>query len=160
MFSKDYSLEEMLKRHPAEVAQLQVEAAKKLKKSKAKNKGTDVSELLWRYEWCVRVRGGYSVRDLFSGKIQSDSQAWDTLSLEEKVDDAVSRTMVSLTARMPGATVSVSVPVPPELVENYRENYAADASEKARIAAMSPEERQELQDEAIRSLQKLGFTRP
>ena len=145
----DISLETAFSRHPIEVAEMQNIAAKKLKRSKAQNKGADINELSWHYDCCVEIHG-CSFNDLFRAHEEENK-----LSLDEKVADEVKRTSTVLVCSMNGATAYHVVENPPEVEQNIRSRIEKAVVEQTRINSLSPEQRD---TEFIEALQQLnGF---
>lgn len=137
------SYEAALANHPKEVAELQKEAAKKLKKSKAKNKGSSIDELTWEYSVCTRITNSGTIYNvLFKEKSHKN------YSLEEKIQDQISKTEVGLSATMNGAWASCSISGVPEVVqESIRDSITKQHEEQMKFDNMSEEDKQqELQD--------------
>ena len=152
------SYEEAEKVSEQGVFKLEHEAYKKLRRSRAKNKGKDTSELTWFISYCEEITGDHSIEDIFSGKRAQDEFEKSKRGTKEKVDDIVSRTQASLGARMPGAYVSAELEeVPQVLRDEIHNRVLKDEAEQARVDAMSPEERQQNIEELLGELRGPGF---
>jgi hypothetical protein len=128
----------MLRRHPAEVAEI----VAKLRKGKSKVRDADPATFTWTYDACVRIEGSGTLAHILGGGAERAQRKWDALTLEEKVADTVRRTSVGISAKLGrwwgGSGV---IPNPPEVAENARVNLMAQAAEQARADALTPEER-------------------
>jgi hypothetical protein len=141
--------EEMLRRHPKEVAEI----VSKLRKGKSKVRDADPATITWTYEACVLIEGSGSFADLLSGKMERAERKWNAMTLDEKVADTVRRTSTGICARLGrwwGG--SDAIPNPPEVAENTRAGLMAQAAEQARADALTPEERRRETEDLLRQL--------
>jgi len=130
--------EEMLRRHPKEVAEI----ITKLRKGKSKVREADPVSITWAYHACVRIEGSGTLAEVFGGESERRQRKWNAMTLDEKVADEASRTYVSIEARLDRwCGRSEVIPNPPEVEENIRTNLTTRAAEQARVDAMTPEER-------------------
>jgi hypothetical protein len=152
MNENEISFEYAMKHHPKEVKKLQEEAAKKLKKSKAKNKGTDISELLWYYDTWYEAASS-TLADLFSKK------ASKPMSFEEEFQDSCKKTGVDLCCTMKGAYAKEKLSVLPEkIVNNIKEDLQKSWAEKERFDSLTPEQQQKEEEDILKELSKYsGF---
>jgi len=134
------SYEEMLRRHPVEVAEI----VSKLRKGKSKHRDADPASLTWTYQAGVLIEGCGSFDDLISGKMDRAERNWEAMSLEEKVADQVRRTSTGIYASLKRWSIGSDViPNPPEVEENARASFERQAAEDAVLDAMTPEEREQ-----------------
>ena len=143
------SYEEMLRRHPAEVAEI----ISKLRKGKSKVRDADPATITWTYQACVLIEGSGTLAHILGGGAERAQRKWDALTLEEKVADTVRRTSTGISAKLGrwwgGSGV---IPNPPEVAENARSGLMAQAAEQARVDAMTPEERRRETESLLRQL--------
>lgn len=134
------SYEEMLRRHPAEVAGI----VAKIRKGKSKHREADPATLTWTYQACVLIENSGSFADFLNGKMERTERKWEAMSLEEKVADQMRRTNTCVCASL-GRWYGSSdvIASPPELEQNARAALYAEAAENARLDAMTPDEREE-----------------
>jgi hypothetical protein len=142
----DLTYEEALKRHLIETNAI----TWRLRKGKSKARLLPAPELQWYYECSVRIEGSGSLADLLAGNMPQKK----VLSLEEQVQDEVSRTGTMLMASHGRWRGSESVPNPPEVAIKARERLKADAREKARFAALTPEQQDAERDALLRQLSR------
>lgn len=140
------SYEEAFARHPKEVEQIIL----KLRRGKSKARLLPAQELQWSYECCVRIDGSGSLADLLAGNIPKKKE----LSLEDQVQDEVSRTGTMLMANHGRWRNSEPVPNPPEVAIRVRERLETDARERARFNALTPEQQDQERNELLRELSK------
>ena len=142
MSTYNITLEDASKEHPDLVKKIQDEAAKKLKKSKAKNKGKDITELSWCYTTCVSISNSGSLQDLLNGKLKRTN--YSKMSLEKKIEDEISRTSAGLSASMNGAYAGVTLSDVPHLVkEHIRAAHIKEEQEQQRVNSLSPQQKEE-----------------
>jgi len=133
--------EQAVERHPDHVAEVMA----KLRRGKSKHRLAEACTLHWDYSYCIRCGPGLS-------------PAFETI--EDEVSDRVSRTMVHIEGQIGrwwGSSES-RVDVPAEIVAEYRMYIEEAWEERARVAAMSPEERDRLlQDALMQASKSPGF---
>jgi len=83
-----------LKNHPQQVALV----VQKLRSGKSKWKDAPGEQLTWWYDASIQVNS-YSFVELLSGAHHADNQAFESLSLEGKIQDVISRMGVTLRAK-------------------------------------------------------------
>ena len=118
-------------RHPAGVEAIM----RKLRSGKSKHRGKGPEDLTWRYEWSVRI----------------DGNPEEAMSPDDAVKDRVRRTHACLEGRIGhwrGYHVLESVPQ--EIADVHRRHIEEWRAERARVEALSPEERQREFNEALR----------
>lgn len=121
---KTLSYEEAKTLYPDAVTSIRAEAAKKLKRSKAKNKGSSVDELEWKLAYCVKILGSGSFLEAMSYK----KPVFD--SVEEEADEYISRVGMQLEGKMPGAYVSRVVTPPPDFRAHRMAEIAREKMQK------------------------------
>lgn len=146
---RDLTYEEAVARHPNEVDAI----VKSLRRGKSVHRLCDPRELSWSYGCCVMIKGSGTFVDMISGKVAADVARERALPIEERVQDQVSRTTTALEARRGRWYGGEVVPNPPEVAESARAGLEKEAQERARVAALTPSQReQEIRD----ALEKLG----
>jgi hypothetical protein len=126
----------------------------KLKKGKSKHRNALAGELRWRYSWCLWHQG-FSFAEIANGQAQRQQEAEDAMSENEAVLDLIKRTGVSLQADKGhwwGSALLTEVPL--EIVRLHRQSIIQRRAEKAAYAALPPNERQRLFEEAVTELRK------
>lgn len=106
-------------RHPEAVASILKEAGRRLKRSKAKNKGLGLSELTWSYECSVTGRCG-SVWGFFTRPLEGLVKK---PSLETMVSQRLEATRTVLFARMSGSYGCYPISNPPEIETWAKEEF-------------------------------------
>jgi len=139
------SYTEALTAYPKETA----EAVAELRKSRSKHRKTDPSTLPWEFSWGVEVKA-HSFADLLSGKAQQDAVDRDKMSLNERVQDEVKRTKVSI--GVAGRYYAKLPDVPQPIVDGIVKGHEARIAEEQRIASLTPEQRQAEVNDALRQL--------
>jgi uncharacterized lipoprotein YddW (UPF0748 family) len=141
-----------LKDYPKETA----EAVDKLRKSRSKHRKANPATLKWTYSWGVTIQC-HSFMDLLNGKAAQDGARRDAMSLQQRVQDEIGRTSVSVGvaghyyARLPN--------VPKEIEQGVLEAHKARLAEEQRVAALNPAQQQAEANEALRKLAGgRGFT--
>jgi len=152
------TLEEVQKLYPEIVESMKLAAEKKLKRSRNKKKGKNITELIWSYSHYLRCKA-YRFNELLDGTTQADSHAFSSLSVDEKVADIVNRTGVCINATMPGASVTSDLlpTVPQVLVDKIREGVIKQQAEQDRINSLTDEERNAKIVELLEQLKGPGF---
>ena len=130
--------EQALERHPEQVA----DVIRQVRKGRSKTKNTDPSTWTWSYTWCVEIHG-CSIEDMF----REAGREKPVLSLEERVDDLLRRSHVALSGHTRSSDVSSEV-----LRDHYTRSVTEEMTEEARIAALSPAERDQQVQDALRYL--------
>ena len=145
----DLTYDEAFKRHPSEVERITL----KLRRGKSKARLIPAQELEWSYECCVRIEGSGSLADVLSGamskRLKKEAQSIDAL-----VEDEVRRTGTVLKASLGRWGDSAAVHNPPEVAIKVRERLEADAQEKARFNALTPEQQNAERNELLRQLSR------
>ena len=132
-------------------------AEKKLRRSKAKNKGKSINELVWYITYCERVEG-HSLEDIFSGKRALEAATKAQRTVKEQGDDIVSRTSALLCAKMPGAYANIALKeIPLVLRDEIHIRVLKEEAEQARVDALSPEESEAEMQELLSELEGPGF---
>ena len=70
------SYEEMLRRHPAEVAEI----ISKLRKGKSKVRDADPATITWTYQACVLIEGSGTLAHILGGGAERAQRKWDALT--------------------------------------------------------------------------------
>lgn len=147
MSSIEITYERAMEFCPTEAEQ----AIETLRRSRSKHRLADPRMLKWEFAWGTQVRA-HSFRDLMSGKARADDEARRKLTLEERIADQASRTIVSVCVHSYGARLPI---VPDEIMSRIVNAQTESFAEEQRTAALSPEER-EAEVKAL--LQKLSGT--
>jgi len=149
------SYEVALTRHPEQVAA----CVRDVRSGKAKTKDTDPATWTWQYSWATRIES-FTFTQLLDGTSQKARQTWDSLTVEEKVTDTVSRSLpVWLEGHPPGKRTRGSSELDPtffpdEARANLRQQYEDENAEQQRMASLTPEQREEEFGAALAALRK------
>lgn len=143
--------ETLLARHPEAVEQ----AVAKLRKSRSKYRNADPATLSWRYSWGV-VCKSYSAADLFNGKARAADERHRAMTIEERINDEARRSRVTLGVSTGYYSDPLEV-VPPEIMNRIRADYLKEQEDEARVAALTPEQREKEVEGLLRQLQGPGF---
>ena len=133
------SCEEAVRRYPQQVKVI----LDKLRQGNSKNRTSEAQDLTWRFDWCVSGRAMNFVQVLDEARNrQTNPQPEPTV--EERLKDFAGRCRVRLAATV-GHWQGFSewIPVPDEILALQRAAYEKDARERERLAALTPEERQQ-----------------
>lgn len=124
------SYDDALKRFPTAVA----EALAALKKSRSKYKKDDPATMEWGLSYGIKARNSGSIYDMMANAGKPDP--YDSMTLEERVEDAVSRTIASVVVLTPrtGYFSRQMAEVPEEIREQYRQQEQAPPKAAATIA--------------------------
>ena len=141
--NQSLTYQQALERHPEQVA----DVLRQVRKGRSKTKNADPSTWTWSYDWCVEIHGSFSFEDLLSGKQEEERQVRLSRSLEERVNGLIRDSHVALRGHTGSSDVPSEV-----LREHYTETVTAEMAEEARAAAMSPEQRHQEAQEALRYL--------
>jgi len=143
-------------RHPQQVAEVMAN----LRRGKSKNRLAAPTDLQWGYDWSVEIRSApfSNIIEVLTGKAK-DVKGLDPepRTENEAVADYARRVYILLSATIGGKTWYSDTPVPPlpkEVEDQFRANFRRDATEKARIEALSPEEREAELQAALRPLSR------
>lgn len=144
--------EEALRNHPEAV----LEALTSVRKGKSKHRNDPPETFTWGYFWCVVIENGVgSLADVLSGKAALKRVQEEALSIDEQVLDYARRCHVSLQLEKSRAYGrSERLETPKSFLDDYRRGLEEKAREQARIAALSPEERQRETEEILQQLRK------
>lgn len=140
----ELTFEEAQRRHPTEVARILA----RLRNGKSKHKKAKGTDLTWYYEIAVRVEA-FSMADLLVGRAPSRH---DQMTLDERVDDQVKRTMTSLHAEIGRWWGGESVPNPPEVQARARQHITTAMRDDAAFQALPQEEKDRQAAEALAQL--------
>ncbi len=136
--------------HPEEVKIIQDLASQRLKKSKAKNKAKDISELEWHYESCVMIQP-LSLDQFISGNSQKKTLS----STQEKFEDEISRTRVNLVGCMKGARESMGLKeIPQSFKDSIKTSIENQEKEQQAYDSLSLEAKTEQMKDALKILSK------
>ncbi|MEK6880264.1 MAG: hypothetical protein AABY22_11675 [Nanoarchaeota archaeon] len=136
--------------HPKEVKTIQDLASQRLKKSKAKNKAKDISELEWHYESCVMIQP-LSLDQFISGNSQKKTLS----STQEKFEDEISRTRVNLVGCMKGARESIGLKeIPQSFKDSIKTSIENQEKEQQAYDSLSLEAKTEQMKNALKILSK------
>ncbi len=102
------------------------------------------------YSVSVQINGGCSFQEMLDS---ISRPRHPEPSMEERIQDEISRTHVYLTASLGRSHIHTPVrPVPQTVVSKIREGAQRDYEERARVSRMSPEQRDREIQEALRQL--------
>jgi len=152
----DITTEQAFELFPNQVAAIQKEAAKKLKRSKNKKKGNSIDELTWHIDYCEEIVNSGLLERLFTPTpVQKPTSS-------EEVADIVSRTSACLTGEMVGAYGNATLDIIPSLLVSHirarvEKDRADTKAENERQALLSPEEKQKELNELLGQLRGTGF---
>jgi hypothetical protein len=127
------------KSYPALVKEVET----KIRGGKSKSKNDPMSSFAWSYRWGEQING-------------TDRYRFEALSIEGKVQDAVSRCFASIQA-VKGrcwANSSVCPTLPTEIEDVYRKHYTDNEAEDRRITALTPQQRQQEMGALLRQLSR------
>ena len=131
-------------RHPEQVAEVMAN----LRRGKSKNRLAEPMALQWGYDWSVEIGSpmvpGRDLVDMMLGR-KNPPKPKEFKTEDEAVADYAQRVNIMLSATIGKKTWYSDTPVPPlpkEIEDQFRENFRRDAAEKARLEALSPEERE------------------
>lgn len=118
------------------------EIIRKLRKGTSKQRQADPSALKWSFSYCISIPAA----NLFAPPVVESFS-----TTEEEIQEKVNRTQVILEGRVGRwrGYAEKPIPVPPEIVAVYRKQVVEARAEKARYAALSPEEREREMQEAF-----------
>lgn len=146
---KTLTYEEAKLRHSKEVEQV----VQTLRKSRSSHRMAPPESLVWAYICCTRGTA-ISFGDLLSDKVSPNRV---TLSLEERVVDQVSRTETMLQATIGNWWGNQSIPNPPEVAEQARENLLQTRKERDAYIALPKAEKDRRFHEALKSVSGSGL---
>lgn len=122
-----------------------------LRKSRSKKKNAAPATLNWRYIWGVEIRSQHSLVDIISGKATEDQEIREAMTLQEKLDDHISRVFCSIQVNKFYSTKLATVPA--VVQDLIRKNLIMEEAEDRRIDQLTDEEREA---EVAKLLAELG----
>ena len=153
----ELSYEEARRQYPDKVDEVMT----KLRKGKSRHRDAAPEELEWSIEYGVLVPGQLvTFADLIVGRVEDPRERRSRMSLDERVEEIVQGVTAYLRGKI-GRFIAFSSQIegcPEEVRAAIRRGVEEDIAEEARVAALSPEERQAEAEEALRQLRKMpGF---
>jgi len=151
----DITYKEAKKRYPVHVK----EALARVAKSKNKYKHTHPELMHWCFDWCVRLEGGINGGDFL--KMVAGEKPFPEhkkpSSEDAEADDYFRRATITLAVRLGNTTYTSAGKVtdqPKEIGDFIRKSFRDDAAEAARIAKLTPEEREAESNEILGQLRR------
>lgn len=149
----ELSYEEARRQYPDRVDEVMT----KLRKGKSRHRDAAPEELEWSIEYGVLVPGQLvTFADLIVGRVEDPRERRSRMSLDERVEEIVQGVTAYLRGKI-GRFIAFSSQIegcPEEVRAAIRRGVEEDMAEEARVAALSPEERQAEAEEALRQLRK------
>lgn len=149
MFTK-VSYTKLKKQYPDQVAEVEA----KIKRSKNRLKNEKPNTFTWGFNWGV----GIAAMNIGEFVQQVAKERRDPTE-DEAVADYKTRVFASVSAIV-GSTTYCSdgnIPCPKEIEDNYRKSLRAEAADKVRFAALTPEQRQNEINDLLSQLRGPGF---
>lgn len=142
------SYAEAKQRHPEEVAA----AVRALRASTSKHRTEAPSKLEWEYSIAVEARS--STSDILSGAFKSQLEEFNRLSLEQRIEDQLSRSSaVLMTSKGIWRHASPLKVCPPEWERNVRQELTKAQAERVAYEALPDSEKETRKREALASMQ-------
>jgi 5'-deoxynucleotidase YfbR-like HD superfamily hydrolase len=128
-----------------------------LEAKRQKSKAKDAVQPLTKFNFvlaCAEEVRGYAFDELVDGTAQKHAKTFEDMTLDEKVNHRVTNTHVFLEATSGRCRLSSDLlqPVPALVSDKYRELEEEGEKEKARISALTPEERDREMSEILGQL--------
>lgn len=149
------AFEEIKNRYPQHVK----EVIAKIRKSRGKHKNDAPETFKWGFTFSVRIEGGIMGTDFMQmiAGAKPFPKEKEFKSEDSYVADFARRAMVFVGATKNTKTIWASqekIELPREIEEDVRKQRQEELAEKARITALTPEERDRETNEALRQLRR------